>query len=140
MFYGITFFDIILTLLPISAIMAIFFNQQIKKIARLSINQINLLILGLTISILLLIMIKIGIMESVLNIILIIFCLAVFSAGFLVNRKYIYISSIIFLVFAAVLNTLGAEKIAEYMAVLCYLLLVLGVFKDIFYEKIFKVN
>ena len=75
-----------------------------------------------------------------LNLPILIFTLSAFIAGFLVDRIYIYISAIIFLVCAAIVNTLGFSEIAELMAVICYLFLVLGVFRDVFYEKIFNAN
>lgn len=54
------------------------------------------------------------------------------------HRSYLYILSIFFLVLASFLVLLGLESVAEFSAVLCYLALVCGVIKDIFYEKFFK--
>ncbi|HOM77995.1 MAG TPA: hypothetical protein PLT50_02190 [bacterium] len=54
-----------------------------------------------------------------------------------VDRKYVYILALIFLGMTPLFLLLKMDKIAEYMAVLCYLALVLGVSKDILYEKIF---
>lgn len=56
--------------------------------------------------------------------------------GFLADRKYIFTLALIFLVFCPFLLIAKLDNIAELSAVLCYLCLVLGVFKDIFYEKI----
>ena len=57
--------------------------------------------------------------------------------AFNVDRKYVYILALIFLGMTPLFLLLKMDKIAEYMAVLCYLALVLGVSKDILYEKIF---
>ena len=54
-----------------------------------------------------------------------------------VNRKFVYILSLIFLALTPIFLLLKQEKIAEYFAILCYLSLVIGVTKDILYEKIF---
>lgn len=64
------------------------------------------------------------------------FCLWAFIFGFLVDRKYPYTLAIIFLVFCPFLLIAKLDKIAEFAAVLVYLCLVLGVLKDIFYDKI----
>lgn len=64
------------------------------------------------------------------------FCLWIFIFGFLVDRKYPYTLALIFLVFCPFLLIAKLDKIAEFSAVLCYLCLVLGVLKDIFYDKI----
>ncbi|MBP8960978.1 hypothetical protein KBG31_01995 [Patescibacteria group bacterium] len=70
------------------------------------------------------------------------FLLALFNSwallfAFNVDRKYVYILALIFLSMTPLFLLLKMDKIAEYMAVLCYLALVLGVSKDILYEKIF---
>lgn len=74
---------------------------------------------------------------------IILFFLAIFNTwaflfAFNSNRKYTYILALIFLGLTPFLLILKLDKIAEYFAVLCYLALVVGVTKDIFYEKLFK--
>lgn len=81
---------------------------------------------------------EVGVMKFVINYLLILFSIWAFLYGFIVNRKYIYGLSLFFLVGAAVFSTIRMNQIAEYFGVLCYLLLVMGVFKDVFYEKIFN--
>jgi hypothetical protein len=61
-----------------------------------------------------------------------------FLFAFNVDRKYPYILALIFLGFTPFFLMAGLDDIAEYSAILCYLALVIGVFKDIFYEKIFN--
>jgi len=61
-----------------------------------------------------------------------------FLFAFNTDRKYIYILALIFLGITPFLLFLKMDKFAEYSAVLSYLALVIGVFKDIFYEKIFN--
>ena len=46
--------------------------------------------------------------------------------------------ALILLALVPIALILGFENIADFFAQGCYLLLVLGVLKDIFYEKIFK--
>ena len=81
---------------------------------------------------------EVGIMKFAINYLLILFCIWAFLYGFIVNRKYIYGLSLFFLVGAAVFSTARMNQISEYFGVLCYLLLVMGVFKDLLYEKIFN--
>jgi len=68
----------------------------------------------------------------------IVFSLSVFLIGFNSDRKYIYLMASILLALVPIALILGFENIADFFAQGCYLLLVLGVLKDIFYEKIFK--
>lgn len=65
------------------------------------------------------------------------FCLWAFAFGFLSNRKYPYTLALVFLAACPFLLIAKLDQIAEFSAVLCYLCLVLGVLKDLFYEKIF---
>jgi len=69
---------------------------------------------------------------------MVIFSLFVFLLGFLSDRRYIYLLALISLALTPVMLILKMEDVAEFFAQTCYLLLVLGVLKDIFYEKIFK--
>jgi hypothetical protein len=77
-------------------------------------------------------------LNFILSLPMIIFSFFVFLLGFLSNRKYIYLLALISLGLTPVMLILKMEPIAEFFAQTCYLLLVLGVIKDIFYEKIFK--
>jgi len=69
---------------------------------------------------------------------MVIFSLFVFLTGFLSDRKYIYLLALISLALTPIMLILKMDGIAEFFAQTCYLLLVLGVLKDIFYEKIFE--
>jgi len=64
------------------------------------------------------------------------FCLWAFIFGFLVDRKYPYILAFIFLASCPFLLIAKLDAVAEFLAVLTYLCLALGVLKDIFYDKI----
>jgi hypothetical protein len=77
-------------------------------------------------------------LEFILSFPMILFSLFVFIFGFLSNRKYIYLLALISLALTPVMLILKMDGIAEFFAQNCYLLLVLGVLKDIFYEKIFE--
>jgi len=77
-------------------------------------------------------------LEFLLSFPAIIFSLFVFLLGFLSDRKYIYLLALISLGLTPLMLILKMDDVAEFFAQSCYLLLVLGVLKDIFYEKIFE--
>ena len=77
-------------------------------------------------------------LEFILSLPMIVFSLFVFLFGFLSNRKYIYLLALISLALTPFMLILKMDQIAEFFAQTCYLLLVFGVLKDIFYEKIFE--
>lgn len=64
------------------------------------------------------------------------FSLWAFALGFLSDRKYSYTLALVFLLMCPFLLTIKMDKLAEFFAVLCYLCLVLGVLRDLFYEKL----
>lgn len=55
-----------------------------------------------------------------------------------VDRSFVYILALVLLGLTPLLLLLNMDDVAEYSAVLSYLALVVGAFKDIFYAKIFK--
>jgi len=65
-----------------------------------------------------------------------VFCLWALGFGFLADRKYPYTLALVFLVACPFLLIAKLDQIAEFSAVLCYLCLVLGVLKDLFYDKL----
>jgi hypothetical protein len=75
---------------------------------------------------------------AVLSFPMVAFSLFVFLFGFLSDRKYIYLLALISLALTPVMLILKMDQVAEFFAQTCYLLLVLGVLKDIFYEKVFE--
>lgn len=75
---------------------------------------------------------------GLIYIVLATFCVWAFIFGFLSNRKYPYTLALVFLAVCPFLLMVKMEKTAEFFAVLCYLCLVLGVLKDLFYEKLVK--
>jgi hypothetical protein len=77
-------------------------------------------------------------LEFILTLPMVVFSLFVFLTGFLSDRKYIYLLALISLALTPIMLILKMDGIAEFFAQTCYLLLVLGVLKDIFYEKIFE--
>ncbi len=66
------------------------------------------------------------------------FSFCVFLFGFHVDRKYIYTLALVFLISCPLLLLMNLNEIAEYNATLCYLLLVLGVLKDLVYSRIYE--
>lgn len=91
----------------------------------------------LVFSILVLLILK-GSFLSTVQIFFSIISVWVFLFGFLSNRQYIYMLALIFLVLCPVFLIAGLDEIAEYSAILSYLSLVLGVARDILYEKIIE--
>jgi hypothetical protein len=61
-----------------------------------------------------------------------------FLIAFLSNRVYIFLLAIILLILAPIFLILKLDSVAESFAVLIYLGILLGVLKDILYEKIFR--
>lgn len=126
---------IICTLL--TAIFLMFFlpvEKLIKKVLDLNIDRIT------TPLVLLFVIIGAAVFTTglvgILYLALSVFCLWVFIFGFLTNRRYPYTLALVFLVLCPFLLIAKQDKIAEFFAVLCYLCLVFGVFKDILYDKI----
>lgn len=105
-------------------------------ILKTSVNKIH--ILSVLVFISLSILFYVSKLEFILSFPMILFSLFVFIFGFLSNRKYIYLLALISLALTPIMLILKMDQIAEFFAQNCYLLLVLGVLKDIFYEKIFE--
>ena len=119
------------------AVFLVFFLPTEKLVKK----TLNINIDGLTASLGVLLAIGILLVYSagwagVLYLTLSAFCLWAFVFGFLVDRRYPYTLAIIFLALCPVLLIAKLDNVAEFSAVLCYLCLVLGVLKDIFYDKI----
>lgn len=76
-------------------------------------------------------------LDLIITLPMIIFSSFVFLLGFLSNREYIYSLALISLALTPVMLIFKLDSIADFFAQVCYLLLVLGVLKDIFYGKIF---
>ncbi|MFC1700269.1 hypothetical protein ACFLZ4_01320 [Patescibacteria group bacterium] len=77
-------------------------------------------------------------LSSFITFFMIMFSFLVFLFGFLSNRKYVYISALIALGLIPFAFILGIDKLAEFLAQIGYFFLVLGVLKDVFYEKVFE--
>jgi hypothetical protein len=123
-FVGITFVLLISILFPVEKISSGIFKR--KRIVYISI-LISILLLVIS-----------DYIRFLLSFPLIVFSLFAITISFVSDRRYIYSLALILLALAPISLILGFEDIAEFFAQGCYLLLVLGVLKDIFYEKIFK--
>jgi len=77
-------------------------------------------------------------LEFIMTLPMTLFSIFIFLSGFLSDRKYIYLLALISLALTPIMLIFKMDDIAEFLAQTCYLLLVLGVLKDIFYEKIFE--
>ena len=88
--------------------------------------------------VILLVISKVAALGFLISFLLITFSFLVFLFGLLSDRKYIYTLALVSLALTPVMLILKIEKLAEFLAQTCYLLLVLGVLKDTLYEKIFK--
>ncbi len=122
----IFFLTLLLSLFPL--------EKTLKKILKTEVKKSHvffaLMILGL------IIIFASAKLSAVLSFPMLIFSLFVFLFGFLSDRKYIYLLALISLALTPIMLILKMDQIAEFFA--RYLLLVLGVLKDIFYEKIFE--
>ncbi len=131
-------FNIALTLILFLILLLFLFpvEKPISKILKTRVNKTH--IFSVLVFLSLSILFYVSKLEFILSFPMIIFSLFVFLFGFLSNRKYIYLLALISLALTPIMLILKMEDVAEFFAQTCYLLLVLGVLKDIFYEKIFE--
>jgi len=131
-------FNIGLTLILFLLLLLFLFplEKPISKILKTKVNKTHIfsILIFLAISVLF----YVSKLEFILTLPMVIFSLFVFLTGFLSDRKYIYLLALISLALTPIMLILKMDGIAEFFAQTCYLLLVLGVLKDIFYEKIFE--
>ena len=111
-------------------------EKTISKLLKTGVNKTH--IFSVLVFLSLSILFYVSKLEFILSFPMITFSLFVFLFGFLSNRKYIYLLALLSLAVTPIMLVLKMEDIAEFFAQNCYLLLVLGVLKDIFYEKIFE--
>ncbi len=74
----------------------------------------------------------------ILNLIFILIILWCLFFTFIVDRKYSYGFSIIMICLGVIALLLGYSKLAEYFSLIGFGILIIGVLKDIFYEKLFE--
>ena len=127
-------FSLVLVLLLISFLFPS--DRFLSKLLKTNVKKTH--IFSVLIIIALGILFEVSKLEFILTLPMVIFSLFVFLTGFLSDRKYIYLLALISLALTPVTLILKMDGIAEFFAQTCYLLLVLGVLKDIFYEKIFE--
>jgi len=125
---GAFFLLLLLFLFPVEKLLSKIFKTEVKK------TTIFLVLILFSLAVLA----KYYTFGFVLSFPMILFSIFVFLFGFLSNRKYIYLLALISLVMAPIMLILKLDSIADFFAQNFYLLLVLGVIKDIFYEKIFE--
>lgn len=131
-------YSIALSLLYIMFLLSLFFpvEKTVSKLAKVHILKIHILLcILLTV---LVVLAKIDTLGFLISLVLITFSFFVFLFGLLSDRKYIYTTALVTLALTPFMLMLKIEKLAEFFAQTCYLLLVLGVIKDTLYEKIFK--
>lgn len=131
-------FNIALTLILFLILLLFLFpvEKPISKILKTSVNKTH--IFSVLVFLSLSILFYVSKLDFMLTLPMVIFSLFVFLLGFLSDRRYIYLLALISLALTPVMLILKMDDVAEFFAQTCYLLLVLGVLKDIFYEKIFK--
>ncbi len=131
-------FNIGLTLILFVLLLLFLFplEKTILKLLKTGVNKTH--IFSVLVFLSLSILFYVSKLEFILSFPMILFSLFVFLFGFLSNRKYIYLLALISLALTPIMLILKMEDVAEFFAQTCYLLLVLGVLKDIFYEKIFE--
>lgn len=127
-------FSLVLILLLISFLFPLdrFLSKLLKTHVKSTYIFSALIIVGLGI------LFNVSRIDFILTLPMVVFSLFVFLLGFLSDRRYIYLLALISLGLTPVMLILKMDGVAEFFAQTCYLLLVLGVLKDIFYEKIFK--
>lgn len=111
-------------------------EKLLQRFSRLNVSK-NHIFTALLLVILLLTL-KSNSLNYLLDILVIAVSLLIFLFGFLSNRKYIYMMALVSLVLTIIMLLLGVGKLADFFSQACYVLLVLGVLKDLFYEKIFE--
>jgi len=127
-------FSLVLVLLLISFLFAS--DRFLSKLLKTNVKKTH--IFSALILIALGILFEVSKLEFILTLPMVVFSFFVFLTGFLSDRKYIYLLALISLALTPIMLILKMDGIAEFFAQTCYLLLVLGVLKDIFYEKIFE--
>lgn len=142
MLLGLSISELILPTILLLNITLFTFKTEIEKLlshSTLQHNAISVAIITLP-SILLFgyLITSVGIIITLYALILIIIAGYIFLIGFCANRKYIYGLAIILLLTSFLLNTIGFIEIASYTIVLFYLTIVLGIIKDLLYERIFE--
>lgn len=97
----------------------------------------SLLSLILIILVIAIIVYKTGV-AGIIYLSLLFFSVWVFCFAFLSDRRYVYILALIFLGLCPFFLIINLEEIAEYLSMFAYLCLVMGVTKDILYEKVIE--
>jgi len=115
-------------LFPLDSFLSKLLKTNVKKTYIFSVLEIIALVILFSVSRL----------EFILTLPMVVFSIFVFLLGFISDRRYIYLLALISLALTPIMLILKMEDVAEFFAQTCYLLLVLGVLKDIFYEKIFE--
>lgn len=125
---GAFFLLLLLFLFPVEKSLSKIFKTEVKK------TTIFLILILFSLAVLA----KYYTFGFVLSFPMILFSIFVFLFGFLSNRKYIYLLSLVFLILTPVFLAFKIKVVADFLSQGFYLLLILGVLKDIFYEKIFE--
>lgn len=137
---GLNYIQLLIIILSSVVLSFLLFDYKpyLSKLGKpINIKFIQFILLTLIIA---LIAISADLITFLVNYIFLIFVLWGIIFSFLVNRKYIYGSSLFFLIVTVIASTLNQTVVAEYSLVFCFLLLGLGVIKDVFYEKTFASN
>lgn len=131
-------YNIVLNLLLLLLLFSILFpvDKSLSKICRRPILKVNLFLFF--IPLILLLIAKVDPLGFLISLFLITFSLFIFMFGFISDKKHIYTLALVSLVLTSIMLITKMGGLAEFFAQVCFLSLVLGVLKDIFYEKIFK--
>jgi len=130
--------NIVLTLIMFFLLLLFLFplEKLLSKILKTNINKTH--IFSLLVFLALSVLFYTSKIEFIMTLPMTLFSIFIFLSGFLSDRKYIYLLALISLALTPIMLIFKMDDIAEFLAQTCYLLLVLGVLKDIFYEKIFE--
>jgi len=111
-------------------------EKFVSKVLKVRVPKIYVLFSFLLL--ILLVIAKITPLGLLISLPMVSFSFFVFLFGILSDRKYIYTMAFMSLALTPVMLILKIERLTEFFAQASYILLVLGVLKDIFYEKIFE--
>jgi hypothetical protein len=131
-------YSITLDLLFLLFLLSLFFPVEKYVPKFLKIDMIKSVVLLVILLIVSLVIIKATALGFFISLLLITFSFFVFLFGMLSDRKYIYTLALIALVLTPIMLATKLDNLAESLSQMCYFLLVLGVLKDIFNDKIFE--
>jgi|GEM_PF-3157232 len=131
-------YNIVLSLVILVVLVFVLFpiEKKISSILHIEIKKHSMV--SVLVGLCLIILFKINALGMLLSLLLMSFSLFMFFFGVTSSRKHVYVLALIFLGLTSVMLVIKMETVAEFFSRAFYLLLLLGAFKDVLYEKLFK--